>query len=225
MWNSGANVMQSDEDLRGRLIKAIFARAEEVADLHAAITSSRGDRFRARLLHVLESRMETAAIQEMAEATGLREYRRHLNKLLKFGLIQVEPSTESEKIIRTQLGEQAVNAIRELERRIGTEEARSLHDASLGTNSIRLFLRIYSSEKGIDWDQLKVGFSPAEIGRLSLVLPRSIEGISAVDKLNEAGLVVYEDNGFIYMDPRRARAFYQYLRSLLEILQGHPDAV
>lgn len=224
MWNSGANGVQSDEDLRGRLIKAIFARAEEVADLHAAITSSRGDRFRARLLHVLESRMETAAIQEMAEATGLREHRRHLNKLLKFGLIQVEPSTESEKIIRSQLGEQAVNAIRELERRMGVEEARSLHDASLGTNSIRLFLRIYSSEKGIDWDQLKVGFSPAEMGRLSLFLPRSIEGISAVDKLNEAGLVVYEDNGFIYMDPRRARAFYQYLRSLLEILQGHPDA-
>ena len=224
MRNSGATEVQSDEDLRGRLIKEIFAGAEEVADLHAAITSARGDRFRARLLHILESEMETAAIQEMAEETGLREHRRHLNKLLKFGLIQVEPSTEGEKIIRTQLGEQAVNAIRELERRIGTEEARSLYGASLGTNSIRLFLRIYSSEKGVDWDELKVGFSPAEIGRLSLFLPRSIEGISAVDKLNEAGLVVYEDNGFIYMDPRRARAFYQYLRSLLEILQGHPDA-
>ena len=224
MRNSGATEVQSDEDLRGRLIKEIFAGAEEVADLHAAITSARGDRFRARLLHILESKMETSAIQEMAEETGLREHRRHLNKLLKFGLIQVEPSTEGEKIIRTQLGEQAVNAIRELERRIGTEEARSLYGASLGTNSIRLFLRIYSSEKGVDWDELKVGFSPAEIGRLSLFLPRSIEGISAVDKLNEAGLVVYEDNGFIYMDPRRARAFYQYLRSLLEILQGHPDA-
>ena len=224
MCNSGANVMQSDEELRGRLIKAIFAGAEEIADLHAATTSSRGDRFRARLLHTLESRMETAAIKEMAEETGLREHRRHLNKLLKFGLIQVEPSTEGEKIIRTQLGEQAVNAIRELERRMGNEEARSLYGASLGTNSIRLFLRIYSSEKGVDWDELKVSFSPAEMGRLSLFLPRSIEGISATDKLNEAGLVVYEDNGLIYMDSRRARAFYQYLGSLLEILKGHSDA-
>ena len=224
MSNSGTNGAQSDEDLRGRLIKAINASAEKVADLHAAITSSRGDRFRSRLLHILESKMETSAIQEMAEETGLREHRRHLNKLLKFGLIQVEPSTEGEGIIRTQLGEEAVNANRELERRMGNEEARSLYDASLGTNSIRLFLRIYSSDKGVDWDQLKVGFSAAEIGRLSLFLPRNIEGISAVDKLNEAGLVVYEDNGFIYMDPRRARAFYQYLRSLLEILKGHSDA-
>jgi len=217
-------VAQADEDLQGRLIKEVFARAEEIADLHATITSSRGDRFRARLLHVLESKVDTAAIQEMAEERGLREYRRHLNKLAKFSLIRVEPSAEGEEIIRTPLGEQAVNALRELERRLGIEEARSLYDASLGTNSIRLFLRIYSCEKGVDWDTLKVRFTPAEIGRLSLFLPRSIEGISAVDKLNEAGLVSYEDDGFIYMRPRRTRAFYQYLRSLLEILQGYPDA-
>ncbi len=217
-------VAHADEDLQGRLIKEVFARAEEIADLHATITSSRGDRFRARLLHVLESKVDTAAIQEMAEERGLREYRRHLNKLAKFSLIRVEPSAEGEEIIRTPLGEQAVNALRELERRLGIEEARSLYDASLGTNSIRLFLRIYSCEKGVDWDTLKVRFTPAEIGRLSLFLPRSIEGISAVDKLNEAGLVSYEDDGFIYMRPRRTRAFYQYLRSLLEILQGYPDA-
>ena len=225
-YNPGAHgiVMQSDEELQGELIKEIFARAEEVADLHAAITSSRGDRFRARLLHVLESKMDIATIQAMAEGTGLREYRRHLNKLVKFGLIQEEFSTEGEKIVRTQLGEQAVNTIRELERRLGIDEARALYDASLGPNSIRLFLRVYSSEKGVDWDKLKVRFTPSEIGRLSLFLPRSIEGISAVDKLNEAGLVSYEDNGFIYVRPRRARAFYQYLRSLFQILRGQPDA-
>ena len=225
MYNPGASstLMQSDEDLHGSLIKEIFARAEEVADLHAAITSPRGDRFRARLLHVLESKMDTATVQEMAEGTGLREYRRHLNKLAKLGLIQVEPTAQGEDIVRTPLGEQAVNAIREFERRLGIEEARTLYEASLGTNSIRLFLRTYSSEKGVDWDNLKVRFTPAEIGRLSLFLPRSIEGISAVDKLNEAGLVSYEDDGFIYVRPRRARAFYQYLRSLIEILHGHPD--
>ena len=168
--------------------------------------------------------MDTAAVQEMAEGTGLREYRRHLHKLEKLGLIQVEPTAQGEDIVRTPLGEQAVNAIREFERRLGIEEARTLYEASLGTNSIRLFLRTYSSEKGVDWDNLKVRFTPAEIGRLSLFLPRSIEGISAVDKLNEAGLVSYEDDGFIYVRPRRPRAFYQYLRSLIQILQGHPDA-
>lgn len=226
MYNSGGDgiVALANEDLQGRLIKEVFARAEEIADLHATITSSRGDRFRARLLHVLESKVDTTAIQKMAEGTGLREYRRHLNKLARFGLIRAESLAGGEEIVRTPLGEQAVNAVRELERRLGIEEARSLYDASLGTNSMRLFLRIYSCEKGVDWDNLKVRFTPAEIGRLSLFLPRSIEGISAVDKLNDAGLVSYEDDGFIYMRPRRTRAFYQYLRSLLEILQEYPDA-
>lgn len=217
-------VMQIDNDLQGNLIKKIFVKAEEIAELHAAITSSRGDRFRARLLHALESKVGRTEIQKIAEEAGLREYRRHLNKLAKFGLIQIESAAEGEKIARTQQGEQAVNALRALERRLGIEEAKSVYDASLGTNSLRLFLRIYSSEKGIDWDKLKVRFTPAEIGRLSLFLPRSIEGISAIDKLNEAGLVVYEDDGFIYMRPKRARGFYQYLRSLLEILRARADA-
>ena len=226
MCNSDGDDMveQADQDLQGKLIKEIFARAEEIADLHAAIASSRGDRFRARLLHVLESKIGRAAIQEMLEETGLREYRRHLNKLAKFGLVQVEPAAEGEEVVRTPLGEQAVNATRDLERRLGTREARSLYDAALGTNSIRLFLRLYSCEKGVEWEKLKVRFTPAEIGRMSLFLPRSIEGISAVDKLNEAGLAAYENNGFIYVRPKRARAFYQYLRSLLSILKARPDA-
>ncbi len=226
MCNSDGDdmVLNADEDLQGKQIKEIFARAEEIADLHSAITSSRGDRFRARLLHALESRMDRAAIQGMLEETGLREYRRHLNKLAKFGLIQVEPAAGGEEIVRTPLGEQAVNATRDLERRLGAEEARSLYDAALGTNSMRLFLRLYSCEKGVDWDKLKVRFTPAEIGRMSLFLPRSIEGISAVDKLNEAGLAAYENNGFIYVRPKRSRAFYQYLRSLLSILKARPEA-
>ncbi len=216
--------LQIDNDLQGNLIKKIFVKAGEIADLHAAITSSRGDRFRARLLHALESEVDRAEVQRIAEDAGLREYRRHLNKLAKFGLIQVESAPEGEKVVRTQRGEQAVNALRALERRFGIEEARSLYDASLGTNSIRLFLRIYSCERGVDWDKLKARFTAAEIGRLSLFLPRSIEGISAIDKLNEAGLVAYEDDGFIYMRPKRARGFYQYLGSLLEILKAHAAA-
>ncbi len=216
-------VMQVDNELQGDLIKKIFVKAEEIAELHAATTSSRGDRFRARLLHALESKMDRSDVQNIAEETGLREYRRHLNKLTKFGLIRVESMAEGEKIVRTQLGEQAVNAQRAFERRLGIEEAKLVYDASLGTNSFRLFLRIYSSEKGIDWDKLKARFTPAEIGRLSLFLPRSIEGISAIDKLNEAGIVVYEDDGYIYVHPIRARGFYQYLRSLLEILNAYAD--
>ena len=221
--DGNGSVMQVDNELQGDLIKKIFVKAEEIAELHAATTSSRGDRFRARLLHALESKMDRAEVQKIAEETGLREYRRHLNKLAKFGLIRAESTAEGEQIERTQLGEQAVNAQRAFERRLGIEEAKLVYDASLGTNSFRLFLRIYSSEKGIDWDKLKARFTPAEIGRLSLFLPRSIEGISAIDKLNEAGIVVYEDDGYIYVHPIRARGFYQYLRSLLEILNAYAD--
>ncbi len=114
MCNSDGDITveQPDEDLQGKLIKEIFARAEEIADLHAVITSSRGDRFRARLLHALESKMDRAAIQKLAEETNLREYHRHLNKLAKFGLVQVEPAAEGETIVRAPLGEQAVNATR-----------------------------------------------------------------------------------------------------------------
>ena len=221
--DGNGSVLQVDNELQGDLIKKIFVKAEEIAELHAATTSSRGDRFRARLLHALESKMDRAEVQKIAEETGLREYRRHLNKLAKFGLIRAESTAEGEQIERTQLGEQAVNAQRAFERRLGVEEAKLVYDASLGTNSFRLFLRIYSSEKGIDWDKLKARFTPAEIGRLSLFLPRSIEGISAIDKLNEARIVVYEDDGYIYVHPIRARGFYQYLRSLLEILNAYAD--
>ena len=217
-------VVQTDVDLQGNLIKQIFVRAGEIADLHAAITSSRGDRFRARLLHALESKVDRAEVQKIAEETGLREYRRHLNKLAMFGLIQVESAPEDEMIVRTRLGEQAINALRALERRLGIEKARSLYEASLGANSLRLFLRIYSFDKGVDWDKLRVRFTPAGKGGLILFLPVSSGGIPAIDTLNEAGLVVYEDDGFIYMRPKRARGFYQYLRSLLEILRAHADA-
>ncbi len=221
--NGGSMPLQIENDLQGNLIKQIFVRAEEIADLHAAITSPRGERFRARLLHALESEVDRTEIQRTAEEAGLREYRRHLNKLAEFGLIQSESAAEGETVVRTRLGEQAVNALRGLERRLGIEEARSLYDASLGTNSLRLFLRVYSCERGVDWANLKARFTPAEIGRLSLFLPRSIEGISAIDKLNEAGLVVYEDDGFIYMHAKRARGFYQYLRSLLGMLKARAD--
>ena len=58
------------------------------------------------------------------------------------------------------------------------------------------------------------------MGRLSLFLPRSVEGISAVDKLNEAGLLVYQADNYIHMPPTKARSFYQYLQDLLEIVKA-----
>ena len=212
------------QELVGVTIKEVFNHAESIAELPACLSSPRGDYFRLRLLQALEIPMDDEGVGRIRDESGVQEYHRHLHKLLNLTLVRSEEADGVQHYVRTHLGEQAINALRALERRLGIEEARSLYDASLGTNSLRLFLRIYSSEKGVDWDKLKVRFTPAEIGRLSLFLPRSIEGISAIDKLNEAGLVVYEDDGFIYMRPKRARGFYQYLRSLLEILRAHADA-
>ena len=109
---------------------------------------------------------------------------------------------------------------------MGREAALAIYSAAIGPNSIRLFLRIYGDQKEADWDQLQIRYTPVEIGRLSLFLPRTIEGISAIDKLNEADLLVYKDDNQIHMQPLKARGFYQYLRGLPGIMatdQGSPD--
>ena len=90
----------------------------------------------------------------------------------------------------------------------------------MGPNSIRLFLRVYSDATEAARDRLQIRYTPAELGKLSLFLPRVIEGISAIDKLNEADLVVYRDDNHIHVQPVKARSFYQYLRELFDILRG-----
>ena len=81
----------------------------------------------------------------------------------------------------------------------------------------RLFLKIYGDSRDADWKQLQIRYTPVEIGRLSLFLPRVIEGVSAIDKLNEADLLAYRDDDHIHMHPKKARSFYQYLRELYSI--------
>jgi len=61
-------------------------------------------------------------------------------------------------------------------------------------------------------------FSPAEIGKLCLFLPRDIEGMAAIHKLGNAELLTYKDNGNVYLNPKKSRAFYKYLKSLYRIV-------
>ena len=56
---------------------------------------------------------------------------------------------------------------------------------------------------------------------MSLFLPRIIEGISATDKLNEAGLFIYGDDRYCSMPPVKARAFYRYLREQSGIVRDN----
>ncbi len=164
--------------------------------------------------------MRVAAIEKLRTESEIKEYHRHLNKLLGFRLIQIqEIDDKNQYYIRTALGEQAVNALREFERRVGKKAAEAVYSASLGPNSIRFFLRVYGDKKETDWEHLQIRYTPAEIGKLSLFLPRTIEGLSAVDKLNEAGLLVYQDDNHIYMQSIKARSFYQYLQQLYKIVK------
>ena len=181
----------ASEDVRnqlaGRTIKDIFKNAEKTAELHGCLTSPRGDHFRLRLLQGAGAPLGEAAIERLRIESGVNEYHRHLNMLLRFGLVQKQETDGNTLYTRTPLGETAVNAVREFERRVGTEDAQAVYSAALGPNSIRLFLRVYGDRREVEWDRLQITYSPVEIGRLCLFLPRTIDGISAIDKLNRKG--------------------------------------
>ncbi len=203
-------------ELAGQTIKEVFRQADQVAELHSCLTSPRGDYFRLRLLQALEVALTEGAIEELRVRSGVNEWHRHLHMLLRYGLIRMQQDDEP-LYVRTPLAEQAINTVREFERRVGRAPAQTIYSASLGPNSIRLFLRIYGDRAARTWDQFHVKYTAEEMGRLSLFLPRIIEGISAVDKLSEADLVVYGDDGYVHVRATAARNFYQYLRDLYGI--------
>ena len=47
---------------------------------------------------------------------------------------------------------------------------------------------------------------------------KEVGGVSAIDKLNQAGLLAYRDDDHIHMNPSLARGFYQYLRELHSVV-------
>jgi len=203
----------------GDSINEIFKYAEEIAKFHASITSNRGDYFRKRLLGLLTKPYDEMAVRKFAEKSGIREYKRHIHKLINVGLVSKRENeqTHSYTYMRTFEGEDALNILRELERKIGLNKAKKIYDASLGMNSTRLFLKIFgSNKKAEDGDII---YSPLEIGQMASFLPRTVEGMAATDKLDSAGLVSYEEDGGVHVNPRRATAFYQYLEALYKFLE------
>lgn len=217
------------EELEGKVIKEIFKQAEEVAEFHATLTSKRGENFRRRLLQALAVKLNPEQIEELRKEVSIRESARHINKLLEFGLIEVVGEEEEKELlgyqenkeyVRTKLGEAALNALRELERRLGKKEAIKIYDASLGHNAIRFFLRIYGQKRELDLKEMEIKYTSTEIGRLSLFLRRGIEKTAAIGKLGDAQLLSYrEEDGNFYFPPIKARDFYQYLKALYQIIQ------
>jgi uncharacterized protein YbcI len=212
--NKGSGLEQQANLLEGDIIKEIFKNADAIAFLHQTISSPRGNYFRRRLLQLLAVETSISEIENMRAEAQLRELQRHINKLSELQLIS---SCKEDTYKRTEKGEKAVNALRALETESGKEEARKVFTSVLGTNSIRFFLRVYSSKRKADLKKKEIKFSPAEIGKLSLFLPRTIEGIAAIDKLSDAELLVYKDDGNIYLDPKKARGFYKYLKLLYQV--------
>ena len=220
MWNSSPETLESvAQGLEGKRIKEIFKNSEWVADLHVALTSKRGNYFRKELLHRLGGQRDSEFFKRLKREAGLQEYERHIHKLLKFQLVHLIDHEEKEAYFRTSLGEAAINAIRGLERDVGFEEACRIYEASLGPYSIRLFLRVYGDPRKPDFASRKIKYAPHEVGQLTYFLPRSIDGLSAIDKLNEAGLLSYEEDGNVYAPPIILRGFYKYLTELDGILK------
>ena len=147
----------------------MFHRAEEISCLHSCLTSPRGDYFRLRMLQAMEALVEEAEIEKVQVESGVQEHIRHLNKLLKAGLISAQGFDGETKYTQTELGERAVNALLEFQRSFGEEESRSAYSAALDPNPIRLFLRIYGNEPKQPQEHLDVRYTPAEVERMSLL--------------------------------------------------------
>ncbi len=211
--NKKMDIEQQLNSLEGDVIKEIFKNADAIAFLHQTISSPRGNYFRRRLLQLLATENNMSEIEKLRSDAQMQESPRHINKLLELQLISL---CKEDIYKRTEKGEKAVNALRALETELGTEDARRIFESFLGPNSIRFFLRVYGS-KEVNLKNKEVKFSTTEIGKIALFLPRTIEGIAAIDKLSDAELLVYKDNGRVYLEPIKARGFYKYLKLLYQI--------
>lgn len=219
--------MKNNIKFEGGKIKEIFKEFKQVANLHTTLTSPTGHSFRMKVLQDLRKGLTTGQLREMRRKAKLHEQTRHIDKLIDFELTKYNKNKMV--YVRTKKGENVLNAIREFERKIGKKGADKIFKASLGPNSIQLFLAVYGNKKSIKshpfLDRLRkpkrltIKYSPSEIGRIAGLLPRTIEGLSAIDKLDDSGILKYEDDGYVHFSTIKARGFYQYLRKLHEILE------
>ena len=116
--------------LKGGTIKKIFQNIEAVSELHAVLSSPRGQYLHRRLLHSLRAGLTIDEIERLRKELGVEEYERHINKLAKWGLIEPVRSTAGiTGYVRTALGEEALNAVRELERKVGEDRVRVIWEA------------------------------------------------------------------------------------------------
>ena len=204
---------------KGQVIKKILQQVDGIARFHAVLTSPRREYWRRRFLHALKTPLTFDQLERLRKQAGVEEYQRHINKLVNCGMVRpVLSDGEVTGYVRTEIGESALNAVSELEREIGEERARAITEAPLGSDGIRLFLTIFGDNKEPDFTSREIVYTPLEIGQLIRSFSRSVEAFSAIDMLDDAGLVSYLDDGGIHVNPRRSTAFYHYLKNLYRLL-------
>ena len=191
----------------GLLIKKVLEHVVEVAELHAVLNSPRRQYLRRRLLQSLRSAMTIDEIDGLRREFGAQEYERHIHKFLRWGLVK-----------QVATGEGGLNTVRELQRKVGEERATSIAEAGLGSNAIKLFLTIFGNPKELDLTTREIVYTPLEIGQLIRIFSRCVEGVSAIDKLDDARLTSYLEDGNVHVNPRRSTTFYHYLRNLYFLL-------
>lgn len=199
---------------RDREVRRIFKRAGALARFHVALNSPA-----CRLLESLQDAVATDSVSRLAEDTGLSATGRYVSLKLRYGLVrEAETGGGNRALVRTELGERALNAITALERRIGAEAAAAISEADLGPNCFRLFLRLYTDggkEASIVDGRSTTAYSWERVSELTMFLPRRIEALAAIEMLANAGLLIYDDaKQMLTLPSVRARAFYQYLTAL-----------
>ena len=111
----------------GALIERVFEYVGDVAELHAVLSLPRRQYLRRRLLQSLRSPMTIDEIEGLTREFGAQEYERHIHKFLRWGLEKtVTSGNDVTEYVRTSLGEEGLNIVRELQRKVGEEQAGSI---------------------------------------------------------------------------------------------------
>lgn len=207
------------KEFQREMINGMVELSRGLANLHKVISSPNGNYFNSALLHELRKRLNEDQLEEFRKKFNVSEYERHIHKFLNFNLVTEELIDGKKVYERTKLGEQALNAMKEMEAKIGLSKAREIYECGLGINYINLFLKLYGKKKFFlsRKKYLEIKYTPNQILK-QFNLPRNVERSSVIHKFVESELLVCED-GYFYLDTIRARSFYQYLKRLYEILE------
>ena len=81
MVKQKTQIFENFPTLAGVTIKVIFQNIEAVAELHAVLSSPRGDFLLRRLLHALRGGLTNDEIERLRQEHGVEESDRHIHKL------------------------------------------------------------------------------------------------------------------------------------------------